>query len=301
VASEREENQMKKTTRVSVIVPVYNVEKFLKKCLDCLVQQTMEEIEIICINDGSTDGSASILAEYAAMDSRIVVLTQENRGLSVARNNGMAAAGGEFIGFVDGDDWVALNYFEKLYAVAKKHDADIACCGFSRVYSSRSKTKLNIYAEGVFETTDDKYRITNTPGACYVFNKIYNREKLNELQLQFESGIFFEDVSFTIRVLYYMKKLAVTPETNYYYRANIDSITRGERTDKKQLDIIRARKDFIQFAHEHHIRRDDKYFVRYKIFHKCLGILLMKIYVWKTIRKYYLFGIIKVWETRKDL
>lgn len=106
--------------KVSVIVPVYNVEKYLRECLNSLVNQTLKEIEIICINDGSEDSSLEILNEYASKDSRFVIINQENSGQSVARNKGLDVAKGEYIGFVDSDDWVDLNFFENLYSEAVK-------------------------------------------------------------------------------------------------------------------------------------------------------------------------------------
>ena len=100
--------------KISVIVPVYKVEKFLPKCLESLINQTLKDIEIICINDGSPDNSLKILEEYAKKDSRIKIINQKNAGPSVARNNGMSAASGEYIGFVDSDDWIDLDFYEKL-------------------------------------------------------------------------------------------------------------------------------------------------------------------------------------------
>ena len=104
-----------KTIKVSIIIPVYNVEKYLQKCLESLVNQTLKEIEIICINDGSTDKSEEILKIFAQKDDRIIVVNKENEGQSVARNVGIKLAKGEFLGFVDSDDWVDLDFFEKLY------------------------------------------------------------------------------------------------------------------------------------------------------------------------------------------
>jgi len=288
--------------KVSVIVPVYNVDKYLKKCLDTLINQTLKEIEIICVNDGSTDNCKKIINEYAEKDSRIIIINQDNQGLSVARNNGMTIAKGEFLGFVDSDDWVDLNFFETLYESAKKYDADIACCGFSRVYeSSRSRTKVKIAHEDVYETVAEKYRIADIPRMAHVFNKIYKRSEIEKLNLLFEPGVYFEDSPFVIRALFYMKKMAATPATYYYYRANENSIMRGEQTDKKQVDILHARKNFIDFARKHYIRCNDKYFMQRKITHKLFGIPVMKICVWETIRKYYLFGLLKIWEIRHSI
>ena len=119
--------------KVSVIVPVYNVEKYLRECLNFLVNQTLKEIEIICINDGSEDSSLEILNEYASKDSRFVIINQENSGQSVARNKGLDIAKGEYIGFVDSDDWVDLNFFENLYSEAVKNNSDIAAASIRKV------------------------------------------------------------------------------------------------------------------------------------------------------------------------
>ena len=102
-------------TKVSIIVPVYNVEKYLERCLDSLINQTLTNIEIVCINDGSTDNSGKILDDYAAKDNRIKVIHQNNAGQAVARNNGLKIANGNYINFVDSDDWVDLDFIEKLY------------------------------------------------------------------------------------------------------------------------------------------------------------------------------------------
>ena len=112
--------------KVSVIIPIYNTEKYLKKCLNSLIHQTLSDIEIICVNDGSTDKSIDILRNFASQDHRIKIIEQENKKQGAARNAGMKIAQGEYIGFVDSDDWVDLDYFEKLYISAIKHKADIS-------------------------------------------------------------------------------------------------------------------------------------------------------------------------------
>ncbi|MDR2267995.1 MAG: glycosyltransferase [Holosporaceae bacterium] len=293
----------KRKIKVSVIVPVYNVGRFLRRCLDSLINQTMQDIEIICVDDGSRDNSPEILEEYREKDKRILIITQENSSLGAARNSGMDVASGEYIGFVDGDDEVDLNYFEKLYSIAKKYDADIACCGFVRRYlhSTKSRNKLKITAEAVFESKNDKFRVTDTPNLCQVFNKIYRASELQRLQLRFQTGVYYEDVYFSMRALLFMKRLAVTPHTNYRYWVNETSITRSPWTDWKQQCQLKAREDFIALAHEHYVTRDVKYFMKYKKLYSILGFPLMKVHVWETVRKYFLFGVIEVWEIRKRL
>ena len=112
-------------TKVSIIVPVYNVEEYLKECLDSLVKQTLTDLEFICINDGSTDSSLEILNEYAKKDGRFIILSQENQGQGVARNNAIQISKGEYIAFLDPDDWVELNALEILYNFAKEKNAQI--------------------------------------------------------------------------------------------------------------------------------------------------------------------------------
>ena len=112
--------------KVSVIVPAYNVEGYINDCLESLVNQTLKEIEIIVVNDGSTDRTSEIISKFSAKDSRMKIINQENQGLSAARNNGMQQATGEYIGFVDSDDYIDLDFYEKLYEAAKTNDADIS-------------------------------------------------------------------------------------------------------------------------------------------------------------------------------
>ena len=119
--------------KISVIIPVYNVERFLKKCLESVINQTLSDLEIICINDGSTDKSLSILNSFAQKDNRIIVINQDNQGQSCARNAGLSIATGKYIGFVDSDDWIDLDFYEKLYNTAKKYNADIAAAGIKRL------------------------------------------------------------------------------------------------------------------------------------------------------------------------
>lgn len=138
---------MEKTIKVSIIVPVYNVEKYIRCCLDSLVNQTMSNIEIICINDGSTDNSLEILEEYAKKDDRIKIINQENKKQGAARNRGIEIAQGEFIGFVDSDDWVDLDYFEKLYTTALEYQSDVAVA--SVLKHKKNYQKYNVYYKNI--------------------------------------------------------------------------------------------------------------------------------------------------------
>ena len=127
--------------KISIIVPVYNVEAYLLQCLDSLINQTYRNIEIICVNDGSPDGSGQILREYAARDARVHLIEQENQGASVARNQGLSTASGDYIMFVDGDDWVDLDTCQQAVGTAQKHSADVVFWSYVREYEHESKDK----------------------------------------------------------------------------------------------------------------------------------------------------------------
>ena len=133
---------MEDKPKISIIVPVYNVEAYLPQCLDSLIQQTYSNLEIICVNDGSPDGSGDILREYAARDSRVVVIEQENQGASVARNSALDTTHGDYIMFVDGDDWIDLDTCEMVIKTAEQHKADVVFWSYVREYRQGSKEKL---------------------------------------------------------------------------------------------------------------------------------------------------------------
>ena len=287
---------------ISVIIPVYNVEKYLRRCLDSVINQTFRDLEIICVNDGSTDGSSKILEEYKSKDERIILLNQENKGPGAARNIGLKIAKGEYISFIDSDDWIDLNFFEKLYKAAKKHDADAACTEIVRTYTSgKMLKKIEIEKEEILSTCIEKYKRFDIPKNCYVWNKIYKKSELDKHKLFFrEDFLMCEDVRFSTEFMYYSDKVITVPETKYYYWVNEKSVSRT-KTDKNQLDNLAARADFIKFSREHHIICDEKFYVKDKIFYKLFGILILKIYEWETIKKYYLFGLIPFFEKRISL
>ncbi|MCR5224699.1 MAG: glycosyltransferase [Alphaproteobacteria bacterium] len=291
----------KEKIKVSVIVPIYNVEKYLARCLDSIIAQTLKDIEIICVNDGSTDKSLAILKEYAKKDNRITIICQENKGLSGARNTGMAVATGKYLGFVDSDDWVNAEFYERLYNAAEKHEADIACAGVERNYKSgRKRIKLFFVNEQVAHSAKEKYDLTKMPGKCYAWNKIYKRDIIQSRCLKFKEGAYFEDLGFVMHALYYSRNLVTVPGAKYHYWVNTESITR-QPTDKKQLDALAARADFIEFSRKHNITCDEKYYVKSKTVYKFLGIPLMKVYEWETIKKYYLFSLFPIFEKRISL
>ncbi len=272
-------------TKISVIVPVYNTEKYLRQCLDSLINQTFHDIEIICVNDGSTDNSAKILAEY----SNIKVITQCNQGPSVARNVGIEAANGDYIGFVDSDDWVDLDFFEKLYNSIIKKDADIACATIKR---RENKYRVKYEKEDIYTDLEDKIRICGIPKSSYVWNKLYKSELVKSNL--FTPNVYFEDMIWTPNVLKQADKIVTVPDVIYYYRPNRNSIVKKCPSKKKQEDFYNAKKYVIKFFDENGIQLSEKERYITKKRYSFLNILLMKVKEYRYNTEYYLFGFIPI-------
>ncbi len=281
-----------KTPKVSIIVPVYNSEKFLNKCLDSLINQTLEDIEIICVNDGSTDNSLKILQEYAAKDKRIQIIDKQNEGLSATRNQGIDRATGEYIGFVDSDDRVDLNFFEKLYLSAQKYDADIAVGEIIRLNKFNKKIHLKLEKETVTDDFETKLILCDVPDKSYVWNKIYKTEELKKHNLKFLYGRIYEDVVYTPQVLYCLNKLVTVPGTHYYYWRNPNSLVTS-RAQKANEDSVWARNEAKNFLISHNIdiTKIKTQTKRYKLF----GFSVFKIQKKGNKTTYVLFNIIK-WQ-----
>ncbi|MBR1776177.1 glycosyltransferase [bacterium] len=278
-------------TKISVIVPVYNVEKYLRRCLDSLVNQTLKDIEIICINDGSTDKSFEILVEYANKYSQIVLINKINEGQSVARNMGIEKAKGEYIGFVDSDDYVDKDYFEKLYNAAIKTNCDIACAGFRRFKLFKGRIKKDFKKEFLCKDINSKIIADRLPQDNYVWNKIYKRDKWIQLNIKFQEGRFFEDLALVIKILYNMGDMVVVPDTYYHYRRRNGS-TVNLSTDKIKSDYKWAISEQKKFAAEHNINMDFNPEILHKVVINILNIPFVKIYHYKRLVKYKLFGFI---------
>lgn len=166
--------------KISIIVPVYNVENYVSKCIESIINQTYKDVEIIIVNDGSTDKSGDICDYYSKKDARIILIHQENQGLSMARNNALDIASGDYIGFVDSDDWIAPDMYGTLYNNAIEHDADISMCNFYYVsetgecspYSNENQPIKVL--EGIHKIAHN-IRLNND----YVWNRLYRRHLFN--------------------------------------------------------------------------------------------------------------------------
>lgn len=277
--------------KISVIIPIYNVEKYLEKCLKSVVKQTLKDIEIICINDGSTDKSLEILKNFAQNDNRIKIINQKNSGPSIARNKGIKCAQGEYVSFIDSDDYIDLDFLEKLYNSAKKYDADIAVGGIKRIRKYKWKYHLKINTSEVTENIDRKFLICDVPDKCYVWNKIYKLSELNKNNLMFEENVYFEDRCFTAQALVYLKRLVTVPDIYYNYWTNPKSIVKT-KSPKKDADSKYTKEKMMKFLEEQNVNLNH-YFSHIKKL-KIFGLTFMKIKYYPAKKEYIIFNQIKL-------
>ncbi len=208
--------------KVSVIVPVYNVEKYLQECLESIINQTLKNIEIICVNDGSTDSSLQILNEYAKKDSRIIVINKANSGYGNTMNMGINAARGEYIGIIESDDFADKNMFEELYKLAQEYNADIAKSNWYLYWSKNkfSRKRNNISSSKTGKLTnslEDKTLLRLNPS---VWSAIYKRTFINENNIRFleTPGASYQDLAFSFKVFALAKRVILTDKAYLYYR-----------------------------------------------------------------------------------
>lgn len=217
---------------ISIIIPVYNAEKYLSRCLDSVVNQTYKKLEIIVVDDGSTDNSRKILEKYKKRDNRIVLLYKDNGGQSSARNIGLKRAKGEYIGFVDSDDYIVDNMYEFLKNMIEQYHADIAMCDYTR-----KKIKLNKgwNEKKIVQYRDEDismlfYRLRGEKSFYSVWNRLYRKKLL--LEINFIEGKTTEDVLFTYDVYKKASKVVYSSLKKYMYYSNQTGITRNMLCEK---------------------------------------------------------------------
>ena len=256
-------------SKVSVIIPVYNAEAYLRQCLDSVVNQTLREIEIVCVDDGSTDGSAAILEEYAAKVVRIKIIKQKNAGVNVARKEGLKLASGEWITFCDADDWLEQDAIAEMVNVAKQEDADCVCCGMLRDWRNGTS---------VFRPFDEM-----GPSDTYnaVVNKLFKRNLLENLMMD-ESVSLGEDLMVSAQAMAKAKKIAVLEKGFYHYCENSSSMTHVQNGRKRVEnlarvgEILREMMPSSEFADFHdRVTRDALLlWIRYRLFDRKLWRML---------------------------
>lgn len=229
---------------VSVIVPIYNVERYLNRCLESLVNQTLKDIEIILVNDGSTDNSGKIAKEYAEMyTEKIKYLEKENGGLSDARNFGIPYATGEYIAFLDSDDYIEKNAYEEMYNKAKEGNFDYVECDFIWEYPNKSKKDKRICYN------NNKEMLVNV--RVVAWNKLIKRKILEENALKFPKGLRYEDVEFTYKLIPYLKNTAYVDKEFVHYVQRANSIANVQ--NEKTAEIFTILENVINYYKEKNI------------------------------------------------
>ena len=244
---------MTKTPQISVIIPVYNTGQYLKKCLDSLIYQTYENLEIICIDDGSTDNSSDIIKEYTAKDSRVSFYTQKHLGTSNARNMGIDKAKGDYISFIDSDDWVFLTLYQTFIDYLEKTDKTPDIYMFNAC--AYIKGRNDIIPKTFFDLTDwnnhqNKYTLHTFDDCLRPFsrnlsaaNKIYRKKFLEEYNIKFPQNLKYEDQYFGIKSFLNAKSIMINEDIFYRYRNMINTSSTLEVTPKvfdifKIVDLI---------------------------------------------------------------
>lgn len=232
------------------------MEKYLPKCLESLIKQTLKDIEIICVNDGSMDNSLAILKEFASRDSRIRIIDNQHQGVAKTRNTGIEQSTGEYIGFVDSDDYIDIDFFEKLYNSATKSNSDIAIASilkhknFFNIYNAKyTKEEIAITIQDKIKLCEDKKHFF-----FYAWNKIYHSGFIKENNIKFSEGQIYEDVMFAIKALYYSNKIISVYGTKYHYIEHENSLTKyKDKTGEKEHDLVKAYSELQEFCNSKNI------------------------------------------------
>lgn len=270
---------------ISVIVPVYKVERYVERCIDSILNQTLTDFELILVDDGSPDNSGTICDEYLKRDKRIKVIHQKNGGLSAARNSGIKwvvnHSNSEWISFIDSDDWVHPQYLELLLRMVLELDVCIGVCGFERT-STQGKM---VYVDDIAMTkyVPEEYWIKNRVNATVAWGKLYKKELF--LKMRYPVGKIHEDEYVTYKLLFSYSYIAVIDYPLYFYYQNTDSITSQEWSIKR-LDGVQAFKDQLSFFKDNHyeLAKDQAVFNYYEALYYSL-ICLSKFPEYSKIKK----------------
>lgn len=235
--------------KISVIIPVYNVEKYLSKCLDSVINQSLKEIEIIVVNDGSTDKSQSIIDEYIKKDNRIISIMQENGRQGKARNTGLYRSKGEYISFIDSDDYIEKDMLLKMYNNAKENNSEIVICSYNIVYPNKIISEKIDHELLKSTENNEPLKLLNAISPC---TRIYKRKFLIDNNIIFKEKVYYEDVAFALKNISLANYITYVNEPLYNYLKREGS-TMTSTNLSKNLDIIDAFEDTVNFFRKHEI------------------------------------------------
>lgn len=236
--------------KISIIVPCYNIEKYLPRCIESILSQTYRNLEVILVSDGSTDGTNEIIKKYAEKDLRVVPIFKENSGVSSTRNKGLSVATGDYIGFVDGDDYIEPEMYETLLKNAIENDADISHCGYQMIFPSRVDYYYNTHKKVIQE---NKNGIIDLIVGDYIepgiWNKLYKSEILNGIRMPINIKIN-EDVLFNFYAFVNSKKSVYEDIPFYHHILRKNSASTSEMNEYKLFDPVKVRKEIFEYSLE---------------------------------------------------
>ncbi|PMC81597.1 glycosyl transferase family 2 [Anaerococcus hydrogenalis] len=260
--------------KISVIVPIYKVEKYLDRCVKSLINQTYKNVEIILVDDGSPDNCPEMCDDYAIKDSRIKVIHKENGGLSDARNVGIEKSTGSYIAFVDSDDWVKKIFIEELYNNIKKENADISIIGYTLIWDSGKKITYGDNNDYFVYNQEDaiKELLKQKKFQCMVCQKMYKREIFNEIK--FPVGEIYEDVAVSLPTFLKANKVVFSGKPMYFYYQREDSIV-NEKFNENKLFFLDCCKEIIDYSNNHNKIFDKE---AYNFYLRALLMLVLQLY-----------------------
>lgn len=239
--------------KISVIIPAYNVEKYIGKCLETLVNQTLEEIEIIVVNDGSVDHTIQEIKKIQKKyPTKIVLIDQKNKGVSIARNIGIEKATGEYIGFIDSDDYVEFDMYEKMYQKAKEKDFDMVTCDVMIHYPDHDVYRTSGIDHDCYDLKQEKQNIVNV--YAVIWNKIYKRKLLLDTKITFKKDVWYEDILYLYSVMPNFKTIGVVKEALNHYVQREGSIT--HTYNDKLYHLNENCNDLVNYYKEHQFYQD---------------------------------------------
>ncbi|EGO6096531.1 glycosyltransferase, partial [Enterococcus faecalis] len=226
--------------KISIIVPVYNVEKYLEKCVRSILAQTFTDFELILVDDGSPDSSGAMCDQFAKQDERVKVIHKENGGLSDARNAGIEIATGEYLGFIDSDDYIADDMYELLYTNIVKEDADLSICGIYDVYEGKEPVEKQQQYIVLDKVAAMKMILEAKVVSVHAVNKLYKKEIFEDIR--YPVGMITEDGAVILSILEHTEKIVIDTQQKYYYFHRANSISTN-LFSKKDLDTINVWKE----------------------------------------------------------
>ena len=248
--------------KLSVIIPVYNVQRYLRECLKSIINQTYKNLEIICINDGSTDKSLEILKEFEKIDKRIKIFSQINKGVSSARNKGIELSTGQYITFVDSDDYLNLNVYKNSMNNIINNDIDVLSFDMKSTNKKLKRKKMHrkIYFNDNFKAMSDRGIY---PSIC---NKIFRKKLITDYNIRFKEELYFgEDDLFRLMSFVVAKKISLLPNEYYIYRIRKNSSSKKLNKEKYLINNIKRFKFLIQFFNEHKINNKNDYLIEFAL------------------------------------